>query len=115
MRRGDVYSVDFEPTRGSEANKTRPAVIVSNDQANAAALQFGRGVVTVVPLTSNTERVATFQVLLQTGTAGLDRDSKVQAEQVRAVAFERVGQYVGSLPNEALKQIDAALRIHLML
>lgn len=33
----------------------------------------------------------------------------------RAVAFEKVGQYIGSLPKETLKQIDAALRIHLML
>jgi mRNA interferase MazF len=39
--------VDFDPIRGSEANKRRPAVIVSNDHANAAAERLGRGVVTV--------------------------------------------------------------------
>ncbi|MQA76721.1 MAG: type II toxin-antitoxin system PemK/MazF family toxin, partial [Solirubrobacterales bacterium] len=37
MRRGDICWVDLNPSRGSEANQTRPAVIVSNDAANRAA------------------------------------------------------------------------------
>ena len=40
MRRGDVRFVDFEPVRGAEANKTRPAVIVSNDGANSTAAKY---------------------------------------------------------------------------
>ena len=81
MRRGDVYWVDLEPARGSEANKTRPAVIVSNDAANRAARRTGRGVVTVVPITSNVGRVYPFQVLLRAADCGLTADSKAQAEQ----------------------------------
>ena len=38
MRRGDIHLVDFEPTRGSEADKRRPAVIVSSDASNAGSL-----------------------------------------------------------------------------
>ncbi|PRC55794.1 mRNA interferase MazF9, partial [Mycobacterium sp. ITM-2017-0098] len=53
MRRGEIWQVDLEPARGGEANKTRPAVIVSNDRANATASRLGRGVITVVPVTSN--------------------------------------------------------------
>ena len=67
MRRGEIRLVDLEPVRGAEANKTRPAVIVSNDGANATAQRLGRGVVTVVPVTSSTERVYPFQVLLRAG------------------------------------------------
>ncbi len=37
MRRGEVRLVDLDPARGSEASKRRPAVVVSNDRANAAA------------------------------------------------------------------------------
>ena len=55
MRRGQIRLVDFDPAQGSEANKRRPAVIVSNDGANTTAERLGRGVVTVVPVTSNTE------------------------------------------------------------
>ena len=98
MRRGEVRFVDFEPVRGTEANKTRPAVIVSNDGANATADRLGRGVVTVLPLTSNTERVYAFQVLLRAEDTGLPRDSKVQAEQVRSIAVERIGRRVGAVP-----------------
>ena len=53
IRRGDIHFVDLVPACGSEANKRRPAVIVSNDAANATAARLGRGVVTVVPEVSN--------------------------------------------------------------
>src|SRR5665213_4151289 len=86
MRRGEVRLVDLDPVRGAEANKRRPAVIVSNDGANSTAQRLGRGVVTVVPASSNTERVYPFQVLLRASETGFERDSKAQAEQVRSVA-----------------------------
>ncbi len=60
MQRGDVCLVDLEPGRGSQANKSRPAVVVTNDAANAAAEWSARGVVTVVPLASNVARVRPF-------------------------------------------------------
>ena len=113
MRRGEVRLVEFEPTRGAEANKTRPALIVSNDGANAIADRLGRGVVTVLPLTSNTEGIYTFQVFLPADDSGLPRDSKVQAEQVRSVAVERVGRRLGAVPPGLMAEVDAALRLHL--
>ena len=57
-----IHSVDFDPVRGSEAKERRPAVIVSNDAANTTARRLGRGTVTVVPVTSNVDRVFPFQV-----------------------------------------------------
>ncbi|MHB8674265.1 MAG: type II toxin-antitoxin system PemK/MazF family toxin [Candidatus Limnocylindrales bacterium] len=113
MRRGSIHSVDLDPARGSEANKRRPAVIVSNDAANATAERLGRGVITVVPVTSNIERVYPFQVLLPAAETGLADDSKAQAEQVRAVAVERVGDRLGVVPNAIMLDIDEALRLHL--
>ncbi|MGD0395031.1 MAG: type II toxin-antitoxin system PemK/MazF family toxin, partial [Acidimicrobiales bacterium] len=62
MRRGEIRLVDLDPVRGTEADKRRPAVIVSNDGANGAAQRLGRGVVTVIPVTSNIEHVYPFQV-----------------------------------------------------
>src|ERR1700731_3992261 len=76
MRRGEIRVVDLEPLRGAEASKTRPAVIVSNDGANTTASRLGRGVVTVVPVTSKVERLYPFQVLLKAAATGLQRDSK---------------------------------------
>ena len=115
MRRGEVRLVDFDPTQGSEANKRRPAVVVSNDRANAVAERLGRGVVTVVPVTRNTARVFPFQVLLAAQDTGLHVDSKAQAEQVRAVSVDRLGPALGRLPFAALDALDDALRLHLAL
>ena len=115
MRRGEVRMVDLEPVRGSEANKRRPAVIVSNDGANTMAEQLGTGVLTVVPVTTSTARVYPFQVLLPAGRTGMKRDSKAQAEQVRSVAVERVGEVVGRVPDDISRLLDDALRLHLSL
>jgi mRNA interferase MazF len=115
MRRGDICVIHLDPARGSEARKSRPAVIVSNDGANTTATRLGHGVVTVVPVTSNVERVYPFQVLLPASATGLATDSKAQAEQVRSVDVERVQRQVGTVPPDLLSQLDDALRLHLAL
>jgi mRNA interferase MazF len=107
--------VDLDPVRGSEANKTRPAIIISNDAANTTAARLGRGVVTVVPITSNIERVYAFQVLLRAEATGLPRDSKAQAEQVRSITVNRIGDQCGALPVGQAHELDEALRTHLAL
>lgn len=115
MRRGEICLVDLEPVRGSEADKRRPAIVVSNDGANSTASRLGRGVVTVVPMTSNTDRILSFQVLVPAASSGLTRDSKAQAEQVRSVDIGRVGRTVGRLPAVLQESLDDALRLHLRL
>lgn len=115
MRRGEIRLVDLAPSRGSEADKVRPAVMVSNDGANSTAARLDRGVVTVVPVTSNVARVYPFQVLLTAEQTGLDRESKAQAEQVRSIDVRRVGNRIGKLSAELMHQLDEALRLHLAL
>lgn len=113
MRRGEIRLADLAPVRGSEADKCRPTVIVSNDGANRTAERLGRGVVTVVPMTSNTARVYPFQVLLPPDETGLVEVSKAQAEQVRSIAVERLGPAVGVITHASLAALDGALRLHL--
>ena len=115
MQRGEIRLVNLDPVIGSETNKRRPAVIVSNDGANATAARLGRGVVTVVPVTSTVARVYPFQVRLPAKATGLRTNSKAQAEQVRSVAIQRVGARVGRLSAEVMEQLDEALRLHLAL
>ena len=71
--------------------------------------------VTIIPVTSRVERIYPFQVLLPAASTGLELDSKAQAEQIRAVAVERVGSRVGAVPSALMLQIDEALRLHLAL
>jgi mRNA interferase MazF len=113
VRRGEIRIADLEPARGSAANKRRPVVIVSNEGANARADALGRGVVTVVPVTSNVTHLLPFQTLLEPGATGLTRSSKAQAEQVRSIDVRRLGPRVGQLPPAVIAQLDDALRLHL--
>ncbi|MCI4675486.1 type II toxin-antitoxin system PemK/MazF family toxin [Candidatus Mycolicibacterium alkanivorans] len=113
MLRGEVWQVDLDPARGSEANKQRPAVVVSNDRANATATKLGRGVITVVPVTRNTARVFPFQVLLLSDPSGLSVESKAQAEQVRSITVQRLVRRIGRVSPTELAAIDEALRLHL--
>jgi len=115
MLRGEIRLVTLDPVRANEAGKLRPAVIVSNDGANATAARLGRGVVTVVPVTSSVDRIYPFQTLLPAADSGLDRDSKAQAEQVRSVSVERIGNKIGSVPPALMFDLDEALRLHLQL
>jgi mRNA interferase MazF len=115
MLRGEIWQVDFEPSQGSEASKSRPAVVVSSDRANTTAARLGRGVVTVVPITSNVVTVYPFQVLLPAATTGLAIDSKAQAEQLRSVAIERMRRRLGRISPTELARLDDALRLHLEL
>ncbi len=116
MRRGDVFWVDLDPARGSEANKTRPAIIVSNNGANSAAHQNGRGVITVVPLSSKIARVYPFQVLIEAvDHPGLRGDSKALVEQIRNVDVSRIGRRITALSPITIKKLEAAMRMHLML
>src|SRR5258705_13170220 len=113
MRRGDIVTVNLDPARGSEATKIRPAVVVSNDVANAAAARLGRGVITVVPVSSNIARIYPFQVLLLASQTGLAQDSKAKAEQVRSVAVERIGTRMARLPAAVKRELGDTLRVTL--
>ncbi|MCB0929448.1 MAG: type II toxin-antitoxin system PemK/MazF family toxin [Mycobacterium sp.] len=88
---------------------------VSLSDDDATATQLGLGVVTVVPVTSNTEKVYPFQVLISRGPSGLDVDSKAQAEQVRSVAVQRLTRLIGRVSPAELRVLDDELRLHLSL
>ena len=110
-RKGDIYYANLSPTVGSETDKRRPVLIVSNDANNRAA-----STVTILPLTSNVSRVYPFEVLLNLEDSGLPKASKVQAQQVRTISKQRiVSEVVNSLSEELMQLVDAALKLHLSL
>jgi len=113
MRRGEIRWVALDLGGERDGKAQRPAVIVSNDGANAAAARRGAGVVTVLPLSTSGAPARPFQVTLPEGMGGLRREAKVLAEQVRTVDASRVGPSIGAVPLEYLRKIDDALRVHL--
>ena len=115
LRRGQIVLAELDPARGSEQNKTRPVLVISNNARNDVISRSGRGVLTVLPISSSTDSVFPFQVLLSTEESGLPQESKVQCEQIRALDFSRVVRPVGWITVKTLARVEAALLLHLAL
>ena len=114
MQRGDVALADLEPVQGAETNKVRPVVLVGNDASLEAATRHDRGVVTIVPLTSNTNIRGRMHVTLRpTKLNGLRGPSKAQVEQIRSIDVGRLHTTLGRLGPSDLEAIDDAIRYHL--
>lgn len=100
MRRAEVWWVDFDPSVGGEIRKTRPAVIVSNNAANAAL-----NGVQVAPLTSNTGRVYPSEAVVSVG----ETSSKVMADQLTTVSKLRPKTKLGALSARDMKAVEQAI------
>jgi len=107
IKRQDVFLVNFDPTVGAEAKKTRPALVVSNNINNAHS-----PIVSISPITSNVTRVYSFEVEVSAGIGGLRARSKVMVNQTRAVDKVRLIKRLGNLPDKIMEEIDNALKLH---
>ncbi|AXH00553.1 type II toxin-antitoxin system PemK/MazF family toxin (plasmid) [Deinococcus wulumuqiensis] len=110
IRRGDILLTDFSPALAGEANFTRPAVVMTNNIANAES-----PAIVVIPLTSNLERVYPFELLIPNERSGLDRDSKAQTQFIRHVSTARIRKPLGYLPEDLMGELERRLKTHLAL
>jgi len=113
MQRGDVVWVDLDPAEGSMVRRRRLGVVVSHDGAERSARTLNRGLVTVVPISSQIKKLAPFQVLLPARSCGMPNAAKAHAEQIRSVDIQRIGAGAGRLPAGLLAALDDAIRLHL--
>ena len=107
-KRGEIWLVNLNPTRGQEIQKARPAVVISANFLNRISLRIA------VPVTSWQAKFANrpFMVKIDADSqTGLTQDSAGNVLQVRSLSTERFIKRLGAITPEVLNELLAGLAI----
>lgn len=103
-KRGEIWWIAFDPAAGGEIQKTRPAIVVSNNSSNK---HLNR--VQVIPLTSNIQKLYPAECYIMVG----GKQSKAMASQVTTAAKQRLKTKLGVVSPAEMAEIEQALRLQL--
>ncbi len=101
--RKEIYWADLNPIRGREQGGTRPVLIISNNIFNQRS-----GTVVILAITSIEPKVK-YPLVRELECASLSKRSWVKITQIRTISIERVGDYIGSLSENQMQEIIAAI------
>jgi mRNA interferase MazF len=105
-KRGEIWLVQLDPTRGQEIQKTRPAIVISSEMFSSIPMRIIIPVATWQPKFQNRP----FMIAIQrTEENGLDADSAGNILQVRSVASERFVRCLGKVSAAVIQELVAGL------
>ncbi len=107
MKRGEIYYADLSPTIGSEQDGDRPVLILQNDTGNL----FSPTVI-VAPFTTQRKRTLPTHIQLSS-VSNLKSCSLLLLEQIRTIDKSRINDYVGTVNENELLQINKKINISL--
>ena len=108
IKKGDIVLVEAPSLpKGSEIQKTRPAVVVSPREMT----QYAKRVM-IVPLTSNISKIYPFEVLIR---SNLPKPSKASCDQIQTISVKRVIKKYGVISKTEMDELNRALKIILQL
>ncbi len=102
--RGEVWLIAFGPAVGGEIQKTRPAVIVSNDTANHLINR-----IQVVPISSQMGRIYPAEAAIVLN----GQRRKAMADQIATVSKDRLQRRMARLSPDDMESVGRAIRIEL--
>lgn len=107
MKQSEIWLIDLDPTKGSEIQKIRPAIIVNDDALGRLPLKV------IVPITDWKDRyiIAPWMIqLMPNAQNGLNKESAADCFQVRSLSQERLIKKIGSIDKNTLDEIKEALK-----
>ena len=107
-KRGDVWTVNFDPTVGAEIGKARPAVVIGVESIGRLPLQL------VVPITDWKPVYATYPWFIEltpNSTNGLSKPSGAAAFQMKSVSETRFVRRLGRITDEQITEIAEAIAL----
>jgi len=107
-RRGEIYLAEFDPARGHEIQKTRPALVIQNDIGNLYSP------VTIVAAITSRLPTVPYPVdvtVMPSRTNGLSVPSVIKLGQIRSVDRRRLVKRLGALELAVMRQVDEAIKI----
>ena len=102
IRRGDIFWVNFDPSKDTEIKKTRPSLVCSHDIINENSSR-----IIVAPITSSLRKVYSFEHALKSHK---DVKGKIMLDQLRSIDKSRLGKKIGNLSIKEMKSVDAIIK-----
>ena len=106
-KRGEIWIISLDPTKGSEIKKTRPCLVISRTDYNQRS-----NTVTIIPCSSGPVRYSAWEIGLDKNS-GLDDESHLLLPQIRVAAKERLKKRIGQIPSTKWHEIEEKIMFYL--
>jgi mRNA interferase MazF len=106
MKRGEIWLIDLDPTIGAEIQKTRPGIIVNDDELGILPLRI------IIPITDWKDRygAALWIVKIESNNkTGLTKASAADCFQIRSISKERFVRKLGAIDINQIVDIEYSL------
>jgi len=105
--KGEIYQVNFSPSRGKEIKEVHPGLVVSNNIQN----EHGHYLI-VAPITSTLKRERLFEkIIVPSKENGLEKKSKILLNQIRSIDKRRIIKYYGQAEDEIVTEVRNKLQL----
>jgi|TARA_B100002003_G_C13913489_1_gene444473 mRNA interferase MazF len=111
ITRGDIFLINFEPVKGAEQGRIRPAVVIQNNMMNKYS-----PLTIVAPITKKTyNKEYTTNVEISKKESNLRLDSTILLNQIRTIDKRRIIKKLSSLNDILMRKVDLAIKYSLSL
>ena len=110
IKRGDIFIVNLDETVGSVQSGLRPVVVIQNDIGNKHSTTL-----IVASITSKSKKKREMPTHIVLNIEELPKESIVQLEQITTVDKQQILEFIGTMPETIMEQIDKAIKISLAL